>query len=294
MKHKKALITGANGFSGKHLIRHLESECVQISTVSLRDEQVTGEGVLAEILGQAQPDYIFHLAGVTSGDSAEDYFRTNVLYAAALLRAAGKAKLGDRPLLLVGTAAEYGLISSDDIPISEETKCHPYNLYGISKLAQTFIGLAAAINDNRRVVVVRPFNIIGSGMPEHLALASFQRQISEIKMGRRSAVLEVGNLAATRDFIDIEDVVRLYWTLIQNERAYGEIFNLCTGIPTSIGTLLDLLIEASGIHIEVRTDEKRRKVVDIPVHFGNNHKLHQLIGNVDYTAVETTVRKLVL
>jgi GDP-4-dehydro-6-deoxy-D-mannose reductase len=290
---KRALVSGASGFTGKHLVRWLKSQGIATSALSLRGSQVGDSEFVADILKRADPDYLFHLAGLTQSDSAEEILRVNVLYAVTLLKAAREANLDDRPLLLVGTAAEYGQISDHDLPITEEMECRPYNVYGASKLAQTLIGLAAAESEGRPVVVVRPFNIIGTGMPGYLALESFRRQIQQIKADGQPPVIRVGNLNTSRDFIDVEDVVRLYWTVVQNPQAYGQVINLCTGIATPIRALLDLLIQASGLSIEVQCDEACVKEVDIPVHYGSNKKLHRLIGDFRYTPIRRTIEKII-
>ena len=292
MKHQTALITGANGFLGKHLVRHLEADGVQISPLSLRGGDVSNIKRITAALEKAQPDYVFHLAGTALGDSAEDFFRTNVLYAATLLRALREASLDDRPILFVGSGAEYGRIEDDNLPITERTRCRPYNYYGMSKLMQTLTGLSAAETENRRIVIARPFNIIGVGMPDHLALASFARQVADVKKGKRPPIVEAGNLTASRDFIDVEDVVHLYWLLIRKEGAYGEVFNICTGVPRPTGDLLNLLIKASGMSIRVELVQNLHKELDIPVHYGSNEKLHRLIGNFKYTPIEETIQKI--
>jgi GDP-4-dehydro-6-deoxy-D-mannose reductase len=292
VKRQKALITGASGFTGRHLVVHLNSQGVETSSKGLRRGQIANPKILTETLEEAQPDYVFHLAGVSSGESAEEYFRSNVLYAVTLLRALRDASLDDRPVLFVGSGAEYGRVDDKDLPITEKTKCRPYNYYGMSKLMQTLIGLSAAEAGNYRIVVARPFNIVGTGMPEHLALSSFAQQIREIKAGKQPPVIEVGNLTSHRDFIDIEDVVQLYWAIIQNPKAYGEVFNLCTGIATSMEAVLARLIDISGLSIDIRIDPKKWKEVDIPVHYGSNRKLHQLTGEFKYTPLEATLRKI--
>lgn len=287
-----ALITGATGFSGRHLVRLLESEKVAVSTLSLRGRDLTNTKRIREELERAQPDYLFHLAGIAAGDSAEEFFRVNVLYATALLRASRDANMMSRPILFVGTAAEYGRINDEDLPLRETSTCRPYNYYGMSKLMQTLAGLSEAESESRPIIVARPFNIIGRGMPSHLALGSFARQLAEIKAGTRRPILEVGNLASGRDFIDVEDVVRLYWMLVRNEGAYGKIFNLCTGIATATGDLLDLLIKASGIPVRVESAPNLHKELDISLHYGSNQKLQRLIGDFKYTPIAQTIQKI--
>src|SRR5205823_3625636 len=110
--------------------------------------------------------------------------------------------------------------------------------------------------------------------------------------GSRPPIIQVGNLNSKRDFIDVEDVARLYWMLIRNERAYGEIFNLCTGIATRTGKLLDLLISASSTPVRVESGSSLYKEHDIPLHYGSNQKLHRLIGDFKYTPIEQTIQKI--
>jgi GDP-4-dehydro-6-deoxy-D-mannose reductase len=244
------------------------------------------------VLKREQPDYIFHLAGIATGNSVEDFFRVNVLYATTLLRAAQDADMKERPILFVGTAAEYGTITPADLPLKETSICHPYNYYGMSKLMQTLSVIAAAESEERRLVVVRPFNIVGTGMPGHLALASFARQLEQIKRGNSAPIIKVGNLGSKRDFIDVQDVVRLCWILIRCETAYGEIINLCTGIATPTSQLLDQLIKASSVRVNVEFAPHLSKELDIELHYGSNEKARRLIGDFKYTPIEQTIRRI--
>lgn len=291
MAAKRAVITGATGFSGRHLVRYLQSQGLETVALSSRDGLLGDYNALCLFLRETEPNYIFHLAGVSSGDSAEDYFRVNVLQTQMLLRAT-RAERRNCPILIVGSGAEYGSPAPDQLPLTEEGVCKPFTLYGISKLTQTFLGLAEAARERRPIVVARPFNIIGLDMPEFLALGSFRKQLQEIKRGMRPPILHVGGLTALRDFIDIDDVVRLYWQLIQQSAASGEVFNLCTGIPISVEALLGLLIETTGMAVEVRTDSARLRLDAVPVHYGSNNKIHRLLGAFSYTPIADTIRKI--
>src|SRR5688572_24962574 len=173
----KALITGGGGFCGQHLLHYLRKQSVEVFTMAPRagaqdHYQIASvddvEGMTSAIR-ESRPDFIFHLAGIAWCESPSLLYRVNVEYAAELLKATERADRKGIPILLVGTAAEYGLVSAEDLPVSEDYPPRPYNHHGISKFAQTLAGLAAA-EAGHRVVIVRPGNIVGAGMPRHLLL----------------------------------------------------------------------------------------------------------------------------
>ncbi|MGI8820638.1 MAG: NAD-dependent epimerase/dehydratase family protein [Chthoniobacterales bacterium] len=292
MKGQRALLTGAHGFSGRHLAAYLQTQAIETVALSARGARLTDVAWLREQLLATAPHYIFHLAGVATAASIQEQFQVNTLYAAALLEAAVAAGLTSCPFLLVGTAAEYGRVQAEDLPLKEEAPCSPYSVYGISKLAQTHLGLMAAAR-GQAVVVARPFNILGPGMLPHLALAAFQQQLTEIKEQKRPPILKTGNLAATRDFIHVHDVVRLYWALVQEPEACGQIFNLCTGVGTSLRAALEMLVAANGLEVEIESDQGRLKEVDVPFHFGSNARLHSLLGDFTYKSVTKAIEDLV-
>ena len=296
----KVLLTGAGGFCGRHLARFLKDQGVAVYTLGLKStnkthtykfSDVTDIKALAEIVSRMQPDYILHLAGVTQTHNPIWFYRINVEFAVTLFKALQISGFKRCPVLLVGTSAEYGNVSDGQLPICEDLFPKPYSHYGISKFAQTMVGLHAS-RDGQPVVIVRPFNIIGPGMPKHLVLKSIARQIGRISKGEVSPVIKVGSIKSTRDFIAVDDVVRIYWKLIQSRSAYGEIINICTGIPTSIDYLLTKMIGLSGIDIDVEMDSSRVKTVDPPAHYGSVEKLKRTIGYVPKIDLNKTLNQI--
>ncbi len=295
----RVLVTGGGGFCGQYLLRYLQSQAVEVHTIgtkpaSSRHHTLTDPSdvtMLSAAITAAQPDYVLHLAGVTNSPIPSQFYLVNTVYAATLLHALDVTGYGDRPVLLVGTAAEYGRITPDQLPIAETCLCNPYNHYGISKLAQTQMGLALA-RQGRQIVIARPSNIIGAGMPPNLALASFASQIRAIAQGKQPPTIQVGNLSSIRDFVDVADVVQIYWQLIQTPAAYGQVVNVCSGQGMVMNDLLARLIALSGIEIEIRVDAQRYKPVDIPAHYGSTARLQQIIGHVPCLNLDRVLQSL--
>jgi len=296
---RRALITGVGGFCGRHLAQYLATQGVEVYGISRnaffdkcsRFPDLVDAASLVPAIKASRPNYIFHLAGVTISEDPATFYRVNAVYAASLLHALEVTGYHDRPVLLVGTAAEYGMISPDQMPMNEDSIPRPYSDYGISKFAQTLLGLATA-KRGRPIVMVRPFNIIGPGMPCHLVVQSFATQIARILKRDMPPIVQVGNLGSSRDFIDVADAVEIYWQLVQTPAAYGEIVNVCSGSPIMIGDILTRLATLACIRIEVQTDPRRFKAVDVPVHYGSTEKLRRILGRASTMSLDLSLGRV--
>jgi GDP-4-dehydro-6-deoxy-D-mannose reductase len=291
------LVTGAGGFCGRHLVRHLEQSGVDVHTVgpavSSRNHHHADRfdaTALRHAVARSAPSYVMHVAGVSSGSDIPAYYSANTWYAASLFQALESAG-ANCPVLLVGTSAEYGPVTAEQLPITEETVPRPCSHYGISKLAQTQMAMAVAACA-RAVVVVRPFNIIGPGMPEHGAVQSFARQVADIIRKRREPVVNVGNLESSRDLVSVDDAVAAWWGLIRTPGAYGQVVNICTGRETTMSDVLAMLVAEAGVPIEVRAEPGRLKRIDTPRHVGSNDKLRALLGVCPQERVRSTLRRI--
>lgn len=298
---KRALVTGAGGFCGKRLALHLRDSGVEVHTLGSKAlpgnhhfvvPDITDAITLAEKVASANPDAIFHLAGVTHCADPALFYRVNTQYAVALFSAMDRAGLRNIPILVAGTAAEYGRIDPARLPVGEETPTAPYSHYGISKLAQTLEAMAWA-KDGGSAIVFRPSNIIGPGMSESMLIGSFARQIAEIMIGRKEPVVETGTLSSIRDFIDVDDVSRILFSLAQCPAAQGQIVNICSGQPVAVSDLLATMIRISGVQIETRVDPARLKTLDVPVHYGSIKKLESVLGAaLQLTKLDTSLQRI--
>jgi nucleoside-diphosphate-sugar epimerase len=274
MKMRRAIITGAEGFLGGHLVRGLEQRGVHVTGLARNPGPRTpyfamgdapwSVACLARIIERAEPDVIFHLVGGAVGSAAE-LERLNLGVTTSLMLALKEAQA--RPLLVCcGSAAEYGAAIIDGVPACENAICAPSSAYGTAKLAQTNAALAFAENSGTPVLIARIFNPIGPGMPPYLALGEFARQIASLPSSH--GILQTGNLQVWRDFIDVGDVTRAFWTLALNPAARG-VVNICSGQATRLSMLVELLIRASGKTVTLETIPERVRQDELRVVIGD-------------------------
>lgn len=293
---KRALITGINGFIGRNLEAYLSAQNLEVFGVSRNT--ITGKNSfrvdlanyneVKKLMDGIRPDYVFHAAGVITASRLEDYYSSNVSGTLNLLNSVREIARYNPKILSIGTSAEYGLMNPKDLPIAEEFNEQPYDHYGISKLMQTKICLHYSKTYKLDLYVIRLFNLLGKGLSEQSAVGSFLRQIKDT----HDDVITVGNLDSSRDYIDIEDVTRIMWT-ISNSSVTGEIINVCSGYPIRMSNLLAIAIELSGKELFIKEDTARFKKVDVPIGYGLNKKMMEILG-CDYKFIKTadSLRKM--
>jgi len=307
----RLLVTGAGGFVGGHLVDFLRAEHpeVEVRGVSLPhgavawraapgarmvEADLTDPAAARAVVEDVRPDRILHLAGQSSVHVSwldpGGTLRANVLGIVHLLDAVRAAGLRP-PVLVVGSAEEYGPVRPEEMPIREETPLRPASPYAVSKVAQGALALLYGPAGGLRVVLTRTFHHTGPGRGEAFAESSFARQIAEIEAGRREPVLRAGNLDAVRDFADVRDVVRAYWLLLEKGEG-GRAYNVCTGRGRRIRELLDVLLEASVARVEVRTDPERLRPFDVPAQVGDPARLRAATGWEPRIPLERSLRDL--
>lgn len=252
----RALVTGATGFLGAALVRHLVVKGWTVTALGRHRasvqtcllERMEDATLLAEIFETTRPDVIFHLAGCAVG-SVDEMRRINVDFAAAIIAAAKRSDPSPR-IVFAGTAAEYGLVPLDELPVTEDRECHPSGDYGATKLRQTALGLSAA-KEGVPVFLPRLFNLIGPGMRPHLSFGRFAREIAILYP--HGGVLVTGPLDAQRDVVSVDEAARVLAEICLLPEAAGTIINVCSGRAIRVRTVLEHLIAAANIPIVVET-----------------------------------------
>jgi GDP-4-dehydro-6-deoxy-D-mannose reductase len=151
----------------------------------------------------------------------------------------------DAVVVLFGSAAEYGPVPPEWLPIREDAPPRPTSPYGQSKLAQTRLAESYAAEHGLRVLVVRPFNLLGPGLGSHYFAAALIERIRQWKPGP----VPIANSQATRDWVDVRDAVdavkRLAFDAPPEPGRMG-LFNIATGQETAVRELADYLCRLAG------------------------------------------------
>lgn len=274
------LVTGAAGFVGRHLMKHLAMGIGDYACDVTADFQAP-EGVARfawplpgpppELLGPVR--YIVHLAArpsvSRSFEEALDVYSVNVAGTVSVLTHA--ARCADTRLLLVSSSEVYG---SSGSPVAESAPLRPISPYGGSKAAAEIAARQFEAAFGLDLVIARPFPHFGPLQAPGFVLPSFASRILE---ARKEGLTEIvtGNLAPVRDFTYVSDVVAAY-ALLLALGGRGEIYNVASGEPRSIGDMLGLLLDISGARLSVRTDPSLLRPSDVSVQIGDPSKLESL------------------
>ncbi|MDF9840208.1 MULTISPECIES: GDP-mannose 4,6-dehydratase [unclassified Paenibacillus] len=286
---KKVLVTGAGGFVGTHLVNYLQTQECEVwggyKDIYEPDSMpyklvldITNQESVDNVIKHIKPDIIFHLAAISNVPFSWEYpkttFEVNQLGTLNLLNSLLNFS-PDTLLINIGSSEEYGIPSQ--IPTDENHLLTPITPYGSSKLISGLTVMQYFKKYGLKSIHVRAFNHIGPGQPTGFVTADFAKQIIGIERGVLNANINVGNLEAKRDFLDVRDVVRAYWEIAQRGMV-GEVYNVCSGNAISISDILSKLIAFSHVNAVVNVDNQKYRKIDVPIIEGNNKKLVQDTG----------------
>ena len=257
----KFVVSGGAGFIGNNIVRELIKnehsvtvidnlhtgrmenlqdlkELIKFERIDIRDYEKI-KSILKDV------DGIFHEAALTSVPESylkkDEYFDVNVKGTENIFEIANKENI---KVVYASSSSVYG--DTKKFPIREDSDKNTLNPYGETKLQDEEIAKKFA-TDDLQILGLRYFNVYGIGQTGTYAgvITQFLRKISE----KRSLLIN-GNGEQKRDFIHVKDVAEANIKAMESKTNYG-FFNIGTGKAISINKLAELMIELSGIKLEV-------------------------------------------
>ncbi len=261
---KRILITGANGFVGRHAVREFRAQGYEVfeglgpsgspTTPFQVPFNLLHYEIARFIVDQLKPDGCLHLAGqahipfcredpVTAND-------LNVTGTVRLLEAFRRHK-PDARIVIVTSAEVYGQVPTGHL-VRETDPLTPTTLYGITKQAADEASLAFANQLGLPVMTARPWNHIGPGQHPRFVTSAFARQLVELA-DHPAPSMRVGNMESRRDFTDVRDIVRGYRLLLEKGEP-GQAYNLSSSRLRPVREILDGLMDVANVHPRLETD----------------------------------------
>jgi GDP-4-dehydro-6-deoxy-D-mannose reductase len=289
----KALVTGAAGFVGRHLLEHLRVSGDDAIGVD-RECDVTDARSVFDILESVRPDAIYHLAALTavgaSWSNPVEYTRVNVLGTKNVLDGASRV-VPESSVVLVSSADVYGVVRAEDLPLVESFRVAPANPYASSKVEAEHVGHDAVRERAQRVLIARPFNHVGPGQSTNFVVpAIVDRLLQALADGADEIV--VGDLSTRRDFSDVRDVVRAYRLLVEHGLS-GEVYNIASGVDVGLFDIAQRLVAEIAPRVRLRTDESLIRPVEIPVSCGSYAKLTRATKWRPTITLDTSLRDVI-
>lgn len=289
----KALVTGADGFIGSHLVEHLIEKGLEVKAFTYynsfntwgwidtfsKEKQKEIEifsGDIRDPNGVRKAmegiDVVFHLAALIaipfSYHSPDSYVDTNIKGTLNVLQAA--RDFGTR-VLVTSTSEVYG--TAQYVPIDEKHPFQGQSPYSATKIGADRLAESFFRSFNLPVTIVRPFNTYG---PRQSARAVIPTIITQLLNGYEE--IKLGSLTPTRDFNYVKDTVSGFYEIYKSDKTIGEEINIATQKEISIGELAQEIISQINKNAKIICQEERLRPEKSEVNrlLGCNKKILEL------------------
>ncbi len=247
---------------------------------------------VADVLARVAPERVFHLAGASSvGRSFAEPAATweiNLGGTIALLEGL-RTQAPTTPALIVTSGEIHGRVALEELPVTADTPLHPISPYGASKAAADLAAGQYRAAYGLHALRVRAFNHIGPGQDARFVLPNVARQIARAERdGRDGVEVLVGNIDTRRDFIDVRDMVRAYWLLLDRGDP-DAVYLACGGRSLPVRRLVEGLARLSRIPVTLRSDAGLRRDGEQPDLYGSPARLRADTGWTPEISIDTTL-----
>lgn len=274
---KKILVTGANGYIGRHVVKRLLDVGFQVIACDVKflNLDSRAQQIEFDILGGMSdqlfdelgcPDVCLHMAW---RDGFVHNSKNHILDLSAHYRfLTSLIDRGLKQLAVMGTMHEVGYWEG---MIDENTPCNPISLYGISKDTLRKSIYQYAISNNCICQWLRGFYILGDDVNNH---SIFSKLIQAGSEGKRSFPFTTGK--TKYDFISVDDLAdQIVRTVAQTE--ISGIINCCSGTPVSLADRVERFIKENHLNIKLEYGAFPDRAYDSPIIYGDASKIEEIL-----------------
>lgn len=288
IRPRRVLVTGAGGFVGANLLRRLVEDGHRVTGVlrpggdRWRVEGLEGrtelvavdlrdENALRRLVQRAAPEWTFHLAAHGAYSWQRDARRildTNLTATVALVDAC--REVGCEAFVHAGSSSEYGF---KDHPPSEEEPIEPNSRYAVAKASATIFCRYVAGYEGFPAVTLRLYSVFGPYEdPRRLVPAL-------VMHGLRNELPPLVAPEVARDFVWVDDVVDALLMAAENaSKRPGAVYNVGSGVQTSVGQLVDIARRVLEIDVEPTWGSMAGRAWDTTCWLADNRRIRAELG----------------
>jgi nucleoside-diphosphate-sugar epimerase len=279
MQTDRTLVTGASGFIGQYVVRHLADQGHAVTALDLREPDEPHAGnvhtVTCDIRNEDLPegpfDTMVHLAALggvrPSMERPSDYVTTNLGGTIRLMEWARQR--GVKRVVFASSSSVYG--ATNGIPSAEDDHLSPCSPYALTKVQGEQWGKLYAEKHGIDFIALRLFAVWGDGQRPDLALESFRRKILN---GETIIIHGDGN--QRRDLTHVSDVARAIAAALQWQGQGFEVFNIGTGRNHSVNEMLRAAEAWTGMKAKVHYGPTHP--ADVPGTLADVRKAREILG----------------
>ncbi len=272
----KILVTGANGYLGQGIVRHILDAGIQAVAVDFRVDQVDprAERRACDLFSVEQPydafgrpDVLLHLAWRDGFVHYSNAHIDDLPRHYAFLRAFSETDV--KKIAVMGTMHEIGFYEGC---IKEDTPCNPTTPYGISKNALRMLTQALCTKNGKAFQWLRGYYIVGNSQ---YGASIFSKITAAEAAGKEEFPFTMGQNQF--DFIDYEDFCEQVARAVAQEEILG-VINICSGYPEKLADRVERFIRENGYRIKLKYGAYPDRPYDSKAVWGDGEKIRAILS----------------